>query len=64
MRYAMHRAGETAIFQMLEAPESSIQEILPEGVIALPVGLEVSDVTHMIVDGKAVLKTEVDQRDS
>lgn len=56
MRYAMHKVGETAIYQMLEAPESIIAEITPQGVICIPVGIEVSDTTHIIVDGQAVLK--------
>lgn len=54
MRYAMHRAGETAIFQILECPESVVAEITPPGVVCVPVGIEVSDATHRIVDGKAV----------
>lgn len=54
MRYAMHRAGETAIFQILECPESVVAEITPTGVICVPVGIDVSDTTHLIVDGKAV----------
>lgn len=56
MRFALHRANETAIFQMLDAPESLVAEVTPPGVIAIPVGLEVSDVTHVIVHGKPVLK--------
>lgn len=58
MRYAMHKVGETAIYQMLEATESIIAEITPPGIICVPVGLEVSDLTHIIVDGKPVLKPE------
>lgn len=56
MRYAMHRSGETTIFQMLECPESIVAEITPPGVVCVPAGLDVSDVTHIIVDGKPVLK--------
>lgn len=56
MRYAMHRVGETSIFQMLECPESLVAELTPPGVVCIPVGLEVSDVTHIIVGGKPVLK--------
>lgn len=56
MRYAMHRVNETSIFQMLECPESLVAELTPPGVVCIPVGLEVSDVTHSIVDGKPVLK--------
>lgn len=58
MRYAMHRIGETVIFQMLECPESIVTEITPSGVVCVPVGLEVSDSTHVIVDGKPVLKPQ------
>lgn len=54
MRFAMHRAGETAIFQMLECPESVVEEITPPGVVCVPVGIDVSDTTHLIVDGEAV----------
>lgn len=54
MRYAMHRIGESAIFQILECPESIVAEITPRGVICVPVGIDVSDATHLIVDGKAV----------
>ena len=54
MRYAMHRIGEAEIFQMLECPESVVTEITPPWVVCIPVGLEVSDTTHIIVDGKAV----------
>lgn len=54
MRYAMHRVGETTIFQMLEAPESIVKEITPPGVVCIPVGFEVSDTTHIILEGKAV----------
>ena len=60
MRYAMHRSGETAIFQILECPESIVAEITPPGVVCVPVGLDVTDATHLIVDGVPVLKTEVD----
>lgn len=56
MRYAIHRVNETAIFQMLEVSEHLIKEIIPPGLVCIPVGLEVSDVTHIIVDGKPVLK--------
>lgn len=54
MRYAMHRAGETAIFQILECPESVVMEITPPGVVCVPVGIDVSDTSHLIVDGNAV----------
>lgn len=54
MRYAMHRAGETAIFQILECPESVVAEITPPGVVCVPVGIDVSDATHLIVGGEAV----------
>lgn len=54
MRYAMHRAGESAIFQILECPESIVAEITPPGVICVPVDIDVSDATHLIVDGNAV----------
>ncbi|KOC23937.1 hypothetical protein GL58_02920 [Comamonas testosteroni] len=60
MRYAMHRAGETVIFQMMECPESLVAELTPPGVVCVPVGLDVTDVTHLIVDGVPVLKSEVD----
>ncbi|MDH1252892.1 hypothetical protein N5C67_09540 [Comamonas thiooxydans] len=50
----MHRVGETTIFQMLEAPESIVKEITPPGVVCIPVGFEVSDTTHIILEGKAV----------
>lgn len=55
MRYAMHRTGETSIFQLLECPESLVEELTPPGVVCVPVGMDVSDVTHIIVDGEAVL---------
>ncbi len=55
MRFAMHKVGETAITQILEAPEHLIAEITPEGVISVPVGSEVSAGTHAIVDGNPVL---------
>lgn len=54
MRFAMHKVGETAIFQILEAPEHIAAEITPVGAVCIPVGPEVSDATHIIVDGKAV----------
>lgn len=57
MRYALHRVGETKIFQMLEVQESDL-ELIPAGIVAVPVGLEVSDSTHVIVDGKPVLKPQ------
>ncbi|WP_155496412.1 hypothetical protein [Comamonas testosteroni] len=50
----MHRAGETAIFQILECPESVVAEITPPGLVCVPVGIDVSDATHLIVDGEAV----------
>lgn len=64
MRYAMHRTGETAIFQMLECPESLVVELTPPGVVCVPVGLDVTDVTHLIVDGVPVLKPEVEDQPS
>lgn len=60
MRYAMHRVGETSILQMLEVGEHLVKQITPPGMVAVPVGLEVTDATHLIVDGEVVLKTEVD----
>lgn len=56
MRYAMHKIGDSVITQMIEAPESIIKQIVPKGMAVIPVGLEVSDATHIIVDGKPVLK--------
>lgn len=56
MRYAMHRTGETIIFQIFECPESLVAEITPPGVVCVPVGIDVTDSTHLIVDGKPVLK--------
>lgn len=56
MRYAMHRVGETTIFQTVEAPEDIIAEITPPGVVSIPVGIEVSDATHIVVDGEVVPK--------
>lgn len=56
MRYAMHHAGETVIFQILECPESLVAEITPPGVVCVPVAIDVTDSTHLIVDGKPVLK--------
>lgn len=64
MRYAMSRTGETVIFQIMECPESIVAELTPPGVVCVPVGLDVSDATHLIVDGEPVLKTEVDAPDS
>lgn len=60
MRYAMHRVGETTILQMLEVGEHLVKRVTPPGMVAVPVALDVSDATHLIVDGEAVLKTEVD----
>lgn len=60
MRYAIHKPNETSIFQMLEVSEYLVDQVIPAGFVAVPVGVEVSDATHYIVDGKAVLKTEVD----
>jgi hypothetical protein len=60
MRYAIHKPNETSIFQMLEVSEYLVDQVIPVGYVAVPVGVEVSDATHNIVDGKAVLKTEVD----
>lgn len=57
MRFAVHKAGDTAIFQILEAPDYLVDELVPAGAVAVPVALEVTDTTHIIVDGVAVLKS-------
>ena len=54
MRYAIHQIGTRRILQTLDAPESVIAEITPPGCVAVPVGIEVSDATHIIVDGVPV----------
>lgn len=59
MRYAMHKIGDSVITQMIEAPESMIKQMVSEGMAVIPVGLEVSDATHLVIDGEVVLKTEV-----
>lgn len=58
MRYAIYRIGTHRILQMLEAPESVIAEITPPGCTAVLVGIEVSDETHIIVDGVPVPSIE------
>ncbi|KKI15179.1 hypothetical protein [Comamonas thiooxydans] len=54
MRFAMHKEGDTSICLVLEVPEQLVKEVTPEGVIAIPVGPEVTNSTHIILEGKAV----------
>lgn len=56
MRFAMHKEGETSISLVIEIPEQFIEEVTPPGSVAVPVALEVTDTTHIIVDGVAVLR--------
>lgn len=58
MRYAIHKINETSIFQIMEVSEYLVDQVIPAECIAIPVGVEISDATHIIVDGKPVLKPQ------
>ena len=58
MRYAIHKKGRNEIAQVIEAPPAFIVDVTPDGCDAVAVGLDVSDSTHVIVDGKAVRKPQ------
>ena len=58
MRYAICKTGESVIFQIMEVPQPLINECTPAGFYATPIDVGVSDTTHIILDGKAVLKPQ------
>lgn len=56
MRYAIYPHGEMEISHFLIVPENLIEVVTPSGFSFIPVGEDVQQETHIILNGEAVIK--------